>query len=171
MYNLSDYFLGIPTLCYPASRWVFLENETEVFLPCLYILVCLTGLPCGSNGKESSCSAGDPGSISSSLEEGNGSPLQYSCLENHMGTGVWWAMVHGVAESDITEGQTLSIVYLNRAVSLSLSPQVSGKSQSGCRVSSKHTWASDLRLSRAFFLVHRTVLILTPSFKPTLPCM
>ena len=43
--------------------------------------------------------------------------------------------------------------------------------QSGCRVSSKHTWASDLGLSRAFFLVHWTVLIITPSFKPTLPCM
>ena len=74
-----------------------------------------------------------------------------------------------VAESDITEGQRLPIVYLNLDVSLSLSPQVSGKSQSGCRVSSKHTWASDLGLSRAFFLVHWTVLILTPSFKPHSP--
>ena len=171
MYNMSDYFLGIPTLCYPASRWVFLENEMEVFLPRLYIPVCITGLPCGSNGKESACNAGDPGSIPSSLEEGNGSPLQDSCLENHVDTGVWWAMVHGVAESGITEGQRLSVVYLNLDVSLSLSPQVSGKSQSGCRVPSKHTWASDLGLSRAFFLVHGTVLTGIPSFKPTLLCM
>ena len=36
------------------------------------------------------------------LEE-DGSPLQYSCLENPMGTGAWWATVHGVAESDTTE--------------------------------------------------------------------
>ena len=31
--------------------------------------------------------------------EGNGTPLQYSCLENPMGRGAWWAAVHGVAKS------------------------------------------------------------------------
>ena len=35
---------------------------------------------------------------------GHGSPLQDSCLENPMGRGAWWATVHGVAESDTTEG-------------------------------------------------------------------
>ena len=30
---------------------------------------------------------------------GNGTPLQYSCLENHMDRGAWWAMIHRVAES------------------------------------------------------------------------
>ena len=30
---------------------------------------------------------------------GHGNPLQYSCLENHMGRGVWWATVHGVTKS------------------------------------------------------------------------
>ena len=35
--------------------------------------------------------------------EGNGTPLQYSCLENPMDRGAWWASVHGVAESGMTE--------------------------------------------------------------------
>ena len=53
-------------------------------------------------GKESACSAGDLGSIPGSGRspgEGNGNPLQYSCLESPMDRGAWWATVHGVAES------------------------------------------------------------------------
>ena len=38
-------------------------------------------------------------SISASNGEGNGKPLQYSCLENPMNGGAWWAAVHGVARS------------------------------------------------------------------------
>ena len=56
----------------------------------------------GSNGKESACNARDLGSFSGSgrsLGEGNGSPLQYSCLENPMDRGVWWAIAHRVAKS------------------------------------------------------------------------
>ena len=48
----------------------------------------------------------DVGSISGlgrSPGGGHGYPLQYSCLENPMNRGVWWATVHGVAESDTTE--------------------------------------------------------------------
>ena len=64
------------------------------------------GFPGASASKESACSAGDPGSISGlgrSPGEGNGNPLQYSCLENRMGRGAWRATIHGVAESDMTE--------------------------------------------------------------------
>ena len=56
----------------------------------------------GSAGKISACNAGDPDSIPGSGRspgEGNGYPLQYSCLENLMDGGAWWAIVHGVAKS------------------------------------------------------------------------
>ena len=57
--------------------------------------------PGDSIGKESTCSAGDLGSIPGSGRspgEGNGYPLQYSCLENPMDRGAWWATVHGAAK-------------------------------------------------------------------------
>ena len=60
------------------------------------------GFPAGSVGKESACSAGDPGLIPGlgrPSEEGNGNPLQYSCLENPVHTGAWWATVHGTVKS------------------------------------------------------------------------
>ena len=55
----------------------------------------------GSDGKESARSAGDLGSIPESgrSPEGNGNPLQYSSLENSMGSGAWKASVRGVAKS------------------------------------------------------------------------
>ena len=59
------------------------------------------------SGKESACNAGDMGSIPGLWRfpgEGNGKPLQYSCLENPMERGAWWAIVHGITkESDMTE--------------------------------------------------------------------
>ena len=60
------------------------------------------GFPDGSDGKESACNAGDSGLIPElgrSPGEGNGNPFQYSCLENPMDGGAWWATVHRVAES------------------------------------------------------------------------
>ena len=62
----------------------------------------LKDFPSGSAGKESTCNAGDPGSIPESGRfpgEGNGYPLQYSCLENPMDRGAWQATVHGATES------------------------------------------------------------------------
>ena len=60
------------------------------------------GFPGSSDGKESVCNAGDLGSIPGlgrSPGEGNGNPLQYSCLESSMDRGAWRATVHGVAKS------------------------------------------------------------------------
>ena len=62
----------------------------------------LKGFPGGSEVKAPACNAGDLGSIPGlgrSTGEGNGNPLQYSCLENPMDGGAWWATVHGVAKS------------------------------------------------------------------------
>ena len=60
------------------------------------------GFPSGSDNKAPTCNAGDPGSIPGlgrSPREGNGNPLQYSCLEKSMDRGARWATVHGVAKS------------------------------------------------------------------------
>ena len=64
------------------------------------------GFPSNSDGEESACSAVDLGSIPGpgrSLGEGNGSPSQYSCLENPIDREGWQATVHGVTkELDMT---------------------------------------------------------------------
>ena len=60
------------------------------------------GFPGGSEGKASACNAGDLGLIPGLGRfpgEGNGNPLQYSCLENPMDIGALWATVHGVTKS------------------------------------------------------------------------
>ena len=72
----------------PATRWLHWTS----------------GSPGGSDGKEPACSGGDPGSTPGSGRspgEGNGNPLQYSCLENSTdrGAGAWRATVHVVTKS------------------------------------------------------------------------
>ena len=72
-------------LALPPSCVVFLTHSISApkYLPTPLLL----GLPCGSDGKEFACNAGDMGSIPRSgisPGEGNGYPLQYSCLENSM---------------------------------------------------------------------------------------
>ena len=64
--------------------------------------VYVLGFLGGSNSKESTGNVGDPGLIpwlGRSPVEANGHPLQYSCLENSMGRGAWWATVHEVTKS------------------------------------------------------------------------
>ena len=78
--------------------YVYIHTHTYI----IYICMPTYDFPGGSDGKESACNAGNPGSIPGSGRfpgEGNGNPLQYSCLENFMGRGAWWTTVHGVSKS------------------------------------------------------------------------
>ena len=86
-------------------------STTEV--DCIYIYthvyICthtfIHGLPTWLSGKESTCNAGAAGGVGSipgsgrSPGGGNGNPLQYSCQDNPMDRGAWWATVHGVTKS------------------------------------------------------------------------
>ena len=66
------------------------------------VVIVILGFPGGPDGKASAHNVGDPGSIPGlgrSAGEGNGSLLQYPCLENPMDRGAWWAAVHGIAKS------------------------------------------------------------------------
>ena len=69
--------------------------KQDLVLITLYAIV--VGLPGGSGGKESACSAG----LRRSPGEGNGNPLQYSCLGNPMVRGPCRAIVHGLRKSRI----------------------------------------------------------------------
>ena len=82
-----------------TDTWVYFCTINSIPLICVSIL----GFSNGSLVKESACNAGDTGNVGSipgsgrSPEGGNGNPLQYSCQENPMDRGVWWATVHKVA--------------------------------------------------------------------------
>ena len=71
------------------------------------------GFPGGSDSKESACHTGDVGLIPGlgrSPGEGNGNPLQYSCLENPLDRGAWQAIVHRVAKSQTRLKQLSTMV-------------------------------------------------------------
>ena len=66
------------------------------------LVLTFLDFPGGSDSKEPACNTGDLGSILQTRRspgEGNGNPLQYSCLGNSMDRGAWWSTVHGVTES------------------------------------------------------------------------
>ena len=75
------------------------QEVAELRLKPTFLSQHLTCFPDSSPDKESTCNAGDPGFIPRSARsprEGNGNPLQYSCLESSMDRGAWWAAVCGV---------------------------------------------------------------------------
>ena len=82
------------------TRWTFSGKVMSLLFNMPFRLVM--SFSGDSDGKASAYNAGDPGSIPGSGKspgEGNGNPFQYSCLENPMDRGAWWATVHGVAKS------------------------------------------------------------------------
>ena len=97
-------------------RWLF-RNVLNYFLLLRFYTIHLGNFPGGSDGKESVWNASDLGLIPGwgrSPGEGNGYPLQYSCLENPRDRGAWGATV-AVTESDSTEPEqlTLSLSYFS----------------------------------------------------------
>ena len=81
-FSRQEYWSGVP-LPSPGIRHIYQH----------YL-----GFPGGAEVKASACNVGDLGLIPGSGRspgEGNGNPLQYSCLENPMDGGDWWATVHG----------------------------------------------------------------------------
>ena len=97
MHHLKNLRTEVKNLEYSKQSW---KN-----MGILDVWDCLEtqwGFPSGSEGKESACNVRDPGLIlesGRSLEEGNGNPLQYSCLENPIDRGAWRATVHRVTKS------------------------------------------------------------------------
>ena len=75
------------------------------------------GFPGSSDHIESACNAGDQVQcleVGRYPGEGNGNPLQFSCLENPKDRGAWQASVHGVTESDMTEQLTLLLLWISK---------------------------------------------------------
>ena len=109
---------GIMKLVEIETKWVNhyvlgINDYNLVFRRCIY--------PCNSKGTEFACNSGDQGSIPGSgrsYEEGNGNPLQYSCLENPMDRGAWRATVCGVAKSGIQLGNRRFHFYLGNLLDL-----------------------------------------------------
>ena len=77
-------------------------------------------------------------------EEGNGTPLQYSCLENPMGGGAWWAAVHGVAKSRTRLSDSLSLcTFMHWRRKWQPTPVfLPGESQGRGRLVGCHLWGS-----------------------------
>ena len=106
----ENYFTGISVsillsvfvgefLCHCSIFTSMAFSLIKSFLKCI---IHYNGFSGGSDSKESTCNARDPGLISGlerSSGEGNGYSIQYSCLENFMNRGAWWATVQGVTKS------------------------------------------------------------------------
>ena len=106
LFSLSFYYLAIHKKFFisslsnslPFTYWHFTGFSFSKSVLCVYVCMHRGG----SEGKAAACNVGDLGSIPGSGRspgEGNGNPLQYSCLENPMDRGAWRAAVRGVAKT------------------------------------------------------------------------
>ena len=81
---------------------MYMTCKTVAYTIYMCVYIYTLGFPGGLEVKASDRNAGDLGSIPGSGRssgEGNGNPLQYSCLQNPMDGGARWATVHGVTKS------------------------------------------------------------------------
>ena len=95
---------------FPPPQWYFLHFKSEFGYKYTYI-----GFPGGTVVKNLLANKGDTGLISMSGKspgEGNGNPLQYSCLENPMDRGAWWAIVHEITKIHIMHAHSLCYTLL-----------------------------------------------------------
>ena len=110
-YSVNNLCIDSPAFHSCFYYCFFLLEMVQLYLIQGIILINLSHyiLPLWCRRKESTCNARDLDSIPGSgrCPEGNGNPLQYSCLENPEDRGARWATVHGVSESDMTERLTL----------------------------------------------------------------
>ena len=113
--TLSDFALGViqDSHCIGLSYQISVDSgmlfisyiphvQNYAHILYIHIFVHYMKLLRWLSGKETTCNSGDPGSIPGSGRssgEGNGNPLQYSCLGNPMERGAWWATIHGVSKS------------------------------------------------------------------------
>ena len=115
--NYSDSPVWKKGWSYPQDRWPVLSGRTVIFC---HPVPSLMGFPGGSMVKNLPTNAGNAGDTSlipgsrRSPGEGNGNPLQYSCLGNPMDRGAWRAIVHGVPKSQndwVTEHTGMCLLY------------------------------------------------------------
>ena len=98
----SDIKITLFIIIFPCSLISLPSVFSENLLRTIKDYIFWLGFPGGSECKASACNARDLGLIPGwgrSPGEGNGNPLQYSCLENPMDGEAWWATVHGVTKS------------------------------------------------------------------------
>ena len=114
--------------------------EKELFLFDVSACIIYMNFP-GSEVQVSACNAGDLGSIPGwgrSSGEGNGNPLQYSCLENPMDGGAWWATVHRVQSQKRLSDFTFT--FLVNRVTKKCRPNLSTSQPSGEVTFSSKQW-------------------------------
>ena len=104
---------------FPKGKLEFAMHWWLFTLHCIYTYLCsIWGFLGGTMVKNSPTNAGGAGDLDSipgserSPGEGNGNPLQYSCLGNPMDRGAWWATVHGVAESQTQLSNWAHSIYI-----------------------------------------------------------